>query len=120
MLYNQERLITLMDQFDLAGVVAATPENIYYLSGHASWSQNGYRYGGSQVYVVYPRDPAQKPALLIPGGDVGYASLDEVWLEEKYIYGRPRNPHVADMSKLSAIEKRTVKLAGERFKRFDT
>ena len=63
-----------MDKHDLAGVVAATPENIYYLSGHASWSQNGYRYGGSQVYVVYPRDPAHKPALLIPGGDVGYAS----------------------------------------------
>ena len=66
MLYNKERLIALMDKFDLAGVVAATPENIYYLSGHASWSQNGYRYGGSQVYVVFPRDAGQSPALLIP------------------------------------------------------
>ena len=63
MLYNKERLLALMDKFDLAGVVAATPENIYYLSGHASWSQNGYRYGGSQVYVVYPRDPAHSPAV---------------------------------------------------------
>jgi Xaa-Pro aminopeptidase len=50
--------------------------------------------------------------LLIPGGDVGYASLDAVWVEEKYIYGRPRNPHIADMAKLSAVEQRTVKLAG--------
>jgi Xaa-Pro aminopeptidase len=105
-----------MDKFDLAGVVAATPENIFYLSGHASWSQNGYRYGGSQVYVVYPRDQKQKPALLIPGGDVGYASLDEVWVEEKYIYGRPRHAHISDMSKLSAIEQRTVKLAGSESK----
>jgi Xaa-Pro aminopeptidase len=112
MLYNKERLLTLMDKFDLAGVVAATPENIFYLSGHASWSQNGYRYGGSQVYVVYPRDPAKSPALLIPGGDVGYASLDEVWLKEVYIYGRPRHAQVADMTKLSAVEQRTVKLAG--------
>ena len=112
MLYNKDRLLALMDKHDLAGVVAATPENIYYLSGHASWSQNGYRYGGSQVYVVYPRDPSHKPALLIPGGDVGYASLDDVWIEEKYIYGRPRNPHVADMKKLSVVEQRTVKLAG--------
>src|SRR5258705_12381162 len=101
MLYNKERLIALMDKFDLIGIVAATPENVYYLSGHASWSQNGYRYGGSQVYVVYPRDPKQKPALLIPGGDVGYASLDAVWVEEKYIYGRPRNPPIADTSKTS-------------------
>jgi Xaa-Pro dipeptidase len=112
MLYNQERLLALMDKFDLAGVVAATPENIYYLSGHASWSQNGYRYGGSQVYVVYPSDPKQSPALLIPGGDVGYASLDEVWLQEKYIYGRPRHAQIADPSKLAAVEQRTVKLAG--------
>jgi Xaa-Pro dipeptidase len=112
MLYNQERLLALMDKFNLAGVVAATPENIYYLSGHASWSQNGYRYGGSQVYVVYPRDPKQTPALLIPGGDVGYASLDEVWLQEKYIYGRPRHAQIADPSKLAAIEQRTVTLAG--------
>ena len=112
MLYNKERLLALMDKYELAGVVAATPENIFYLSGHASWSQNGYRYGGSQVYVVYPRDPKQAPALLLPGGDVGYASLDDVWVGEKYIYGRPRHAHLADISKLSAIEQRTVKLAG--------
>jgi len=112
MLFNRDRLLALMDKFDLSGVVAATAENIYYLSGHASWSQNGYRYGGSQVYVVFPRDPAQSPALLIPGGDVGYASLDEVWLKEAYIYGRPRKHHIEDLSKLSEVEQRTVKLAG--------
>ncbi|HEX2230034.1 MAG TPA: aminopeptidase P family N-terminal domain-containing protein, partial [Candidatus Binatia bacterium] len=112
MFYNRERLLSLMDKFDLAGVVAATPENIYYLSGHASWSQNGYRYGGSQVYVVYPRDPNESAALLIPGGDVGYASLEDVWLEEKYIYGRPRHAPIKDMSRLSAVEQRTVTLAG--------
>ena len=39
MLYNKERLIALMDKFNLAGVVAATPENIFYLSGHASWTR---------------------------------------------------------------------------------
>jgi Xaa-Pro aminopeptidase len=112
MLYNRDRLLALMDKHDLAGVIAATPENIFYLSGHASWSQNGYRYGGSQVYVVYPRDSRQSPALLIPGGDVGYASLDDVWLKEAYIYGRPRKHHIEDMAKLSPVERRTVELAG--------
>jgi len=110
MLYNKERLLALMDKHDLAGVVAATPENIYYLSGHASWSQNGYRYGGSQVYVVYPRDPAQSPALLIPSGDAAYAGLDEVWLKEAYIYGRPRKAIVPDPNKLCAAEKRTLEI----------
>jgi Xaa-Pro dipeptidase len=108
MLYNKERLLALMDKHDLAGVVAATPENIYYLSGHASWSQNGYRYGGSQVYVVYPRDPARSPALLIPSGDAAYAGLDEVWLKEAYIYGRPRKAIVPDLNKLCSAEKRTL------------
>jgi len=111
MLYNKERLHALMDKFDLTGVVAATPENIYYLSGHASWSQNGYRYGGSQVYVVYPRDPKQTPALLIPSGDVAYAGLDDVWLKEAYIYGRSRKAIVPDPNKLCKEEKRTLELA---------
>lgn len=111
MLYNKERLFALMDKFDLTGVVAATPENIFYLSGHASWSQNGYRYGGSQVYVVYPRDPKQSPALLIPSGDVAYAALDEVWLKEAYTYGRARKHNVPDPNKLCKEEKRTLELA---------
>lgn len=110
MLYNKERLLALMDKFDLAGVVAATPENIYYLSGHVSWSQNGYRYGGSQVYVVYPRDPAESPALLIPSGDAAYAGLDEVRLKEAYIYGRPRKAIVPDPNKLCEAEKRTLEI----------
>ena len=110
MLYNKERLLNLMDRHDLAGVVAATQENVFYLSGHASWSQNGHRYGGSQVYVVYPRDPAQSPALLIPSGDAAYAGLDDVWLKEAYIYGRPRKPVVPDPNKLCQEEKRTLEI----------
>lgn len=111
MLYNKERLLKLMDRHDLAGVVAATQENVFYLSGHASWSQNGYKYGGSQVYVVYPRDPAQSPALLIPGGDAAYAALDDVWLKEVYVYGRARKPNVPDPSRLGKEEKRTLEIA---------
>src|SRR5499433_844 len=110
MLYNRDRLLALMDKFDLSGVVAATPENVYYLSGHASWSQNGYRYGGSQVYVVFPRDPAQSPALLIPSGDAAYAGLDDVWLKEVYIYGRPRKPVVLDPNRLRKEEQRTLEI----------
>ncbi|HXV84733.1 MAG TPA: Xaa-Pro peptidase family protein [Candidatus Binatia bacterium] len=110
MLYNRDRLLALMDKYDLTGVVAATPENVYYLSGHASWSQNGYRYGGSQVYVVFPRDTGQSPALLIPGGDAAYAGLDEVWLKEIYIYGRPRKPVVPDPNRLCKEEKRTLEI----------
>lgn len=110
MLYNRDRLLALMDKYNLAGVVAATPENVYYLSGHSSWSQNGYRYGGSQVYVVFPRDTGQSPTLLIPSGDAAYAGLDEVWLKEVYIYGRPRKPVVPDPNRLRKEERRTLEI----------
>ena len=40
----------------------------------------------------------------------------KLWVEEKYIYGRRRHAHISDMSKLSAIEQRTVKLAGSESK----
>jgi hypothetical protein len=53
---------------------------------------------------------SQSPALLIPGGDVGYAALDDVWLKEVYTYGRPRKHHVPDMGKLSPEERRTVEI----------
>ncbi len=112
MLYNRDRLLELMDRHDLVGVVAATAENINYLSGHVSWSQNGYRYGGSQVYVVFPRDPGSSPALLIPSGDVAYAALDSVRLKEIYTYGRARKHNVPDPSMLCNEENRTLELAG--------
>lgn len=107
-LYNKDRLLALMDRFELDGVVAATPENIFYLSGFSSWSQNAYRYGSSQVYLVFPRDQARSPALLISGGDVGYAALEDVWLKEVYTYGRARRHNVPETAKLSAEEKRAV------------
>ena len=47
MLYNQERLHSLMDQFGIDAIVAATPENIFYLSGFTSWSQGAYKYGNT-------------------------------------------------------------------------
>jgi Xaa-Pro aminopeptidase len=59
MLYNKERLCALMDSHGLDGVVATTAESILYLSGFASWSQGAYKYGNSQSFVVFPRDPAK-------------------------------------------------------------
>ena len=110
MLCNEPRLSALMDQFALDGIIASTPENILYLSGFSSWSQNAYLYGASQVFVVHPRDPSQSPALLIPGGDVGYASLRDIWIKEIGIHGRPRKPKVSEGVDLSPEEKRYVSL----------
>ena len=112
MLYNKERLCSLMDRFGLDAVVATTPENILYLSGFTSWSQGAYKYGNSQSFVVYPRDSSKSLALLTGGGEAGYASLEEVWAKEVYIFGRARKPHVDDPSRLCPEEKRVVSIQG--------
>jgi Xaa-Pro aminopeptidase len=113
MLFNKSRLITLMDQFELDAVVASSAENIFYLSGFSSWSQHAYHYENVQVYVVFPRDESQSPALLIPGGDLGYAALKEVWIEEICNYGRKRTPKVLENADLSPEEKRIIVLSDQ-------
>lgn len=112
MLCNKERLHSLMDRCGLDAIVAATPENIFYLSGFTSWSQGAYKYGNSQSFVVYPRDPRQSPALLTGGGEAGYASLEEVWLKEVHMFGRARKPHIDDPSRLCPEEKRVISIQG--------
>jgi Xaa-Pro aminopeptidase len=112
MLCNKERLHSLMDRCGLDAIVAATPENIFYLSGFTSWSQGAYKYGNSQSFVVYPRDPHQSPALLTGGGEAGYASLEEVWLKEVHMFGRARKPHIDDPSRLCPEEKRVISIQG--------
>ncbi|HWP60356.1 MAG TPA: Xaa-Pro peptidase family protein [Candidatus Acidoferrales bacterium] len=114
MLYNKERLHALMDRFGLEAMVAATPENIFYLSGFTSWSQGAYKYGNSQSYVVYPRDPNKSPALLTGGGEAGYAALEQVWLKEVYTFGRARRPHIDGASRLCAEEERVIAIQSAR------
>jgi len=110
MLCNKERLHSLMDRFGLDAIVATTPENIFYLSGFTSWSQGAYKYGNSLSFVVCPRDPGKSPALLTGGGEVGYASLEDVWLKEVHTFGKARKPHVDEPSRLCAEENRVVSL----------
>ena len=113
MLFNKNRLITLMDQFELDAVVASTAENIFYLSGFSSWSQHAYHYENVQVYVVFPRDESQQPTLLIPGGDLGYAALKEVWIQQIHNYGRKRTPKISENADLSPEEERILFLADQ-------
>lgn len=110
MLFNENRLFALMDRFALDGIVASIPENILYLSGFSSWRQINYRHGKSQVYVVFPRDRSQSPALLIAEGDVEYLSHQDAWLKEIFKYGRQRKPQFPVEADLSPEEKKFLTL----------
>jgi len=97
-----------MDRHDLAGVVAATQENIFYLSGHASWSQNAIAMGGSQVYVVYPAT-CQIARLTNSQRRCRLCDADEVWLKEPIFTGA-RAACCSRPSKLGKEEKRTLEI----------
>ena len=105
-----------MDKFGLDGVVATSRENILYLSGFTSWSQNAYLYGNAQAFVIYPRDQGRPPVLLTPGGDMGYASLKEVWIKEINVFGSPEKPEVSKGAKLSPEETGLLALSGQTSK----
>ncbi|MFC1816803.1 M24 family metallopeptidase [Thermodesulfobacteriota bacterium] len=106
MLYNEKRLLALMDQFDLSGLVASTPENIFYLSGFSSWKQRNYRHGNTQVYVVFPRDKGHKPALIVSEGDEAYASQQDLWIKEIFKYGKGKKAKTPDGKELTPEERR--------------
>ena len=110
MLTNKERLLNLMDRYALDGVVASTPENILYMSGFSSWRQRYYRRAETQVYVVFPRDQRDAPALLIAGGDEEYASHQEIWLKEIYAYGRSGKSKPPEGAEFTAEEERFAAL----------
>ena len=110
MLTNKERLLALMDRYALDGVVAATPENVLYMSGFASWKQRNYRQGDSQVSLLFPRDQAQSPALLISSGDEAYASHQDIWVKEIYTYGKHEKAKPPAGVELTPEEKRFVSL----------
>lgn len=111
MLCNEKRLLDLMDKFGLDGVVASTPENVFYLSGFSSWKQVAYRYDeNSHIFVVCPRDTSQPAALIIPGGEEGYTTSPDVWIREIFMYGKSRKPKISEGTKLSPEETGVISL----------
>jgi Xaa-Pro aminopeptidase len=88
MLFNRERALELMGRFNLDAIVAASPENIRYISGLQGWTQNVYRYNRAQAFALFFRDRSAPAALLIPGQENTYAAAQALSVPEVYLYGR--------------------------------
>lgn len=90
MLFNRERALALMESFSVDALVAATRENVTYVSDFAPWGQAAHKYFQRPNSALFPRAPDQTPALLIYPGEATYVATYPPWIEEIYTYGAGR------------------------------
>lgn len=84
MLLNRERAYEVMDRHGLDGLVAAFPENIYYLSDY-----HGPMFLMSRNYTLYaflPRDETAPAALIMPGSGVYHLEHRPTWMPNVSTY----------------------------------
>lgn len=78
MLLNRQRANEIMDRFGLDALVAAFPENVYYLSDY-----HGPMFLMSRNYTLYallPRDESKPAALVMPGSGVYHLEHVPTWM----------------------------------------
>lgn len=108
MLLNRERALELMQRFSVDALVAATRENVIYLSDFAPWGQAVHKYSQRPNFVVFCRQPDQTPAMLMYPGEATYFAAQKPWLQEVYTYGGGRTVHYNGTEPPSAEEERFV------------
>ena len=91
MLLNRERALELMEKFSLDALVAATRDNVIYMSDFAPWGQAVHKYFQRPNFVLFCRRGDQSPALLIYPGEATYFAAQRPWVEEVYTYGPGRS-----------------------------
>ena len=106
MLLNRERAVDLMEKFSLDALVAATRENVIYMSDFAPWGQAVHKYFQRPNFVIFCRRPDQPPALLIYPGEAAYLAAQTVWIGEVYTYGSGRSLRYAAAEPPTAEEER--------------
>ncbi|QBM75128.1 aminopeptidase P family protein [Sphingomonas sp. AAP5] len=78
MLLNRDRANAVMDRHGLDGLVAAFPENIYYLSDY--WGPMFLMSRNYTLYALLPRDETAPAALIIPGTGVYHLEHKPTWM----------------------------------------
>jgi Xaa-Pro aminopeptidase len=86
MYLNSQRARDLMKEHDIDVLVASTPENVTYIAGTVAWSLKVYAYS-VHMFAVFPRDEGTAPALIVPGQEMTYASMQQSWIKDHYTFG---------------------------------
>ena len=78
MLLNRDRANVIMEKYRLDGLVAAFPENIYYLSDY--WGPMFLMSRNYTLYAVLPRDESAPAALILPGSGLYHLEHKRTWM----------------------------------------
>ena len=86
MYLNENRARRLMKEYDVDVLIASTPENVTYLAGTVGWSNKVYAYS-VHMFALFAVDESISPALIVPGQEVTYVSMQQSWIKEHYTFG---------------------------------
>ena len=81
-IFNELRLQAMMDRRGLDLVILRGTENSKYIS---EFFHNGANLGYRPFTVFYFRDPARKPAFVVPAVDL-HLAIDSTWIEDVRAY----------------------------------
>ena len=85
MLFDQARAFRIMAQMGIDALVAASPDNVTYLSGY--WAMSHWaRPGGPQAYAILPAG-GESPCLVAGSGNLDHVVDGESRYDEAYRYG---------------------------------
>lgn len=81
-LFNEKRLQAMMDRRGVDAIIVRGQENSKYVS---EFFHNGANLGYRPFTVFYFRDPARKPAFVVPAVDL-HLAMDSTWIEDVRAY----------------------------------
>ena len=81
-LFNEQRLQAMMDRRGVDAVILRGTENSKYIS---EFFHNGGNLGYRPFTVFYFRDPARKPAFVVPAVDL-HLAMTSTWIEDVRAY----------------------------------
>ncbi|HZP77334.1 MAG TPA: Xaa-Pro peptidase family protein [Pseudolabrys sp.] len=81
-IFNEQRLQAMMDHKKIDAVILRGTENSKYIS---EFFHNGGNLGYRPFTVFYFRDPARKPAFVVPAVDL-HLAIDSTWIEDVRAY----------------------------------
>jgi len=81
-IFNEKRLQEMMDRKKIDLIIVRGQENSKYIS---EFFHNGANLGYRPFTVFYFRDPARKPAFVVPAVDL-HLAMDSTWIEDVRAY----------------------------------
>ena len=103
MLFNRDRALQLMKEFDIDALLATTRHNVLYLSGFQGWAQYTYGDATTETFALFFSKDEIPPALIVSRQDETYYSSTGSWIEDVRGYG-PRSALNMDPDEQGANE----------------